>query len=1081
MLRRLLARCVRALGHSARDHVLAGGGAAICLATICQQIVVSFGTSPTVSLSLLMAVIIGLASGIAFSRPAAPEEKPHTELALLWLALAAWMIGTPWLLEWADRLVSHPRFLSPSEPLANAFLMFTLFLGVAGIPAWLSARLATRATVRRESDRTCGWQALGAAGGLTLWGFALAQILGPWLCAVVACGPGLAVATWRLLRTPPAPSEEGAAIQAEKSAAFSRAWGRSPGIGAMFLDAALAVGCGASLFASMAILEQLMPGTVYFSCAAAIGVALGVGLVLLVPGARKRRGLRADGRKLLLVGSLALCGVLLVGSFPVLIKVSLAINAFLAAPWLALAARGVLVALFTIPFGCAIGSCLAADATDETMPIRTGVRAWLICAVAGYAAGAWAIDEGIHPATVVVALASGLLACGAVRYAVWRHLPETRRTRWIAAAGAAIVLASPTYRSLCDFPAASRLLFNTNVFVAYRAGFGASLLPCLDEGRHVATFHGARGSVSSWKYGGAQLQLRKNGMPSGIVSCDTEVFPRFLPEGLQTVLPLVLHEKPKSLLLLGLGSGEPLLVGLAFPLPDIACWEPDTAHVRMIREVVGRQVGYDPLDGERVRLTTADPALALDAEERTFDAIVSCPEHVALLRAQSAYTQQYYRRVARRLSPQGVFCQRLSSIDLGPRPVQTIVATMQSVFRDVMAVEAAPGEMLLAATNDPEGLLQAKLVDRLQLPHVRGLLAQSGLDWSVLLNIPSCRQDGLATFVGTTIRRPNRAEDSRLTFSLPREVMRWADKPSEMHRALGPHSSRILSWVGEEEASAEVLRRLAEVTAQQKLMARYTDQYQSYRASLRMQVTKQSRGKIASKIQRVSASDDKAALHPEDARRLKYFVALSKAIGSRKPADIERLAAFAIPYDPMLSYFVHLEAAELYARSEPRDALRELQHRLHAVWYSSPRDSSLRNVVAALRLLRESPEAQADPGQRWDTLSALLQALQQRWEARSGTPSDVKRTIEEADETVLAAEQTFEAMEALTREAGLPPELWKSRQRVLERTLVRRVKAHRSELLPLLHNLREKAEVTAEEAEDEVDSADGSEASDGPE
>jgi hypothetical protein len=590
-------------------------------------------------------------------------------------------------------------------------------------------------------------------------------------------------------------------------------------------------------------------------------------------------------------------------------------------------------------------------------------------------------------------------------------------------------------------------LFSTSSFVAWQGGFDAKLLPYLDEGRLVGSVDGARSLTTVWKFGGNQLQWRDSGVPQGLVSCDPDVFPRSLSETLPTAFPLVLHEAPQSLLLLGLGTGEPLSAALAFPLPEIVCWEPDASHVRTLREVVAPETGIDPLEDDRVRLVVCDPALALDSQRHTFDAIVSSPGHASLLRVQAYFTREFYERVARRLAPEGMFCQRLSTIDLGPRPVAAVVRALQAVFGDVLAIEAGPGELLLAATNDPRGLIRPKLAERLQRPHVRGLLAQSGLDWSVVLNLAACRHDGLAEFCAT-VRRPNSAADSRLPFAFARDVMRWGAKQQELYAALSPHGGRLAAWIGPDGESAVLVRRLAEVTGQQDLMAKCNDQYWAYRASLRTQLTH----KPMSQIQQASATSERRETHPEDRRRIRYFQALGRAVKTKSCADIVRLAGFAAPYDPLLTYFVHLEAAELYARSVERDFAQELRHRLHGTWFSSPRDASLRNVVATLQLLREHPEAEPDPPRRFDQLNAALQALQQRWDARQGTrPRDVKATIDDIDTTVLAAQETFEVMENLAFEAGISADAWAARRTVLERTLIRPVKAYRSELLPHLH------------------------------
>jgi hypothetical protein len=360
---------------------------------------------------------------------------------------------------------------------------------------------------------------------------------------------------------------------------------------------------------------------------------------------------------------------------------------------------------------------------------------------------------------------------------------------------------------------------------------------------------------------------------------------------------------------------------------------------------------------------------------------------------------------------------------------------------------------------------------------VRGILAQSGIDWSVILNLPAYRNDALARFATQETRRLNLVDSSRLAFALPREVMRWGAKLQEVQETLGPHGGRLAGWIGEDGESRELVRRLSEVAGQQKIMANHSDQYWSYRATLRTQVTQKSR----SKIQQVSATDETQSMHPEDRRRLRYFTALGRATKTHSAADILSLERFEFPYDPLLSYFVHLEAAELYANSDERDVRQELRHRLHAIWFASSRDASLRNVIAALRLVREHPAAEPDAVQRWDTLNALVQALQQRWEARAGIhPTNIKRVIEDIDATVLAAEETFLAMETLTEEAGFPPENWAARQSALEKSLIRPVKAYRSDLLPLLQRKEAKRHAKAGEAADAETAIPEESASEGP-
>lgn len=1057
MFRRWLVSCARACTGPAVAQMTTGGLAAICLATVCLQFVAWLGTALPVSLSVVASAGLAL---VVSARRNSKDVSGRSFAPLGWsLALVAWMAATGWLLELADQLIARPDVISLALPARNVLLLLAFGLVLVAIPTVIIGEFV-RARCRPASGTTGSRLLMGAALGLVIWCFGAAQIAGPWLCAIVAASICVALSIRGALRAPREASTDQSIVPFEAPSPAPAESGALANLWNGVLEALLALACGGLIGASTRVLEQLIPGTLYLACFEAIGVVLGLALGLwLLPRWSPRFNI--EKLRLAVCVAVAVCGVTLVIAFPALVQISLWLSAYVASTPVLIWSRGLLAIGALVPAGILMAICSGAAGGESVR--RSAAPRWIVASVAGYCLAIGLGERELTTENLLLASAWWLTIAALFRYVGRQTIPHSWTSRGLYGAAAVVLAAALVWRQQYDAQLSAKLLFNTNVFVGLRSGYPAKLLPHLDEGRHVATIHGSRGASTVWTFGGRQLQIRENGIPTGVVSCDPDVFPRHTPEILQSALPLILHEKPQSLLLLGIGSSESLNAALVFPLPEIVCWEGDASRLRVIREVVTRESGADPFDEERVRVTEADPIVCLDAEPYTYDVVVSSPDHAALLRAQPQFTESYYRRAARRLAPEGIFCQRLQFVDLGPRPIRAIVRTMQAVFGDVLALEVAPGEMLLTGTNDPRGLIRPKLLQRLELPHVRGLLGQSGVDWSVLLNLPAYDHEALATFADAGPKSPNRAGNDRLAFSLPREVMRWAPKLQEVHQALSPHGSRLAAWLGSDADSQLLVRRLSEVKGQQDLMSDYSDQYWAYRASLRTQLTQKPR----SKIQQVSALGEKEQMHPEDLRRLRYFKALARAIKTHSSEDIQNLERYEFPYDPLMSYFVHLEAAELYAQAEHRDAPQELRHRLHAIWFSSPRDASLRNVVAAMTLLKDFPEAEPDPRRRWDTLNSLLQALQQRWEARAGVkPTDVKKVIQDIDTTVLAAEQTFDVMETLTKEADLPAEVWAARKGALDRTLIRPVKSYRSDMLPHLQRKKESKPVAEEKPAD---------------
>jgi hypothetical protein len=494
--------------------------------------------------------------------------------------------------------------------------------------------------------------------------------------------------------------------------------------------------------------------------------------------------------------------------------------------------------------------------------------------------------------------------------------------------------------------------------------------------------------------------------------------------------------------------------------------EGDAAAIDLHRDVVWPECRTRPLDDDRLQIVNLDPALAVACKGGVHDLIVSNPTHPALWHSSPYFTAEFYRRVSRRLAGDGIFCQRFQHVDFGCAPLQTIAATMRRAFQQVIAVRVGPGEILFLGTNSQRGLVRDGLIDRLQAQHVRRQLARVGWDWSIVLNLPLYGKESFAALAAQAPPRLNSAGNGRLAFTLPRELLRWGNKLGEVETALAKHGSRLLEWKNVDGSDPDLLRRLSDVVGQHKLMTSYTDQPWAYRKTLREDLTKSSR----SIIEQVSAQLPERSAHPVDKQRKEYLVALGKAAESRSP-DKDRLARLekaALPYDPLLTYFMHHEAAELYSRTEPRDVQAELAHRLYAAYFADARDRSIRNVASALDLLAEHPSVVPNAGRRWDHMNALIQTLKLRWDNRSSGPTSAARIeLVDVEKSISALEHAFAAMQSIRGDAGFTDSQWQARRQVVEVTLVRPLRTYRSRLLPHALEQRKKTQEILEKTDAE--------------
>lgn len=625
---------------------------------------------------------------------------------------------------------------------------------------------------------------------------------------------------------------------------------------------------------------------------------------------------------------------------------------------------------------------------------------------------------------------------------------------------------------------AAKVLFDSGVFVASRAATPWEQLPVLDEGRAAVVVEGDRGTLIAWKFAGSRFLVRENGIPKGTLTTNANLAPRFLPDMLPTVLPVVTHEKPQSVLLLGLRAGEPLAAATVFPLQRLVCVEADRGVAQLCRRLpltpgpsAQRGEGESThFDDDRLEVRVCDPAFAVRTMRETFDVIVVSADQPSLPQAANTFTVESLSAAAERLNEDGLLAIRFQHIDLGQRSVRALAATMLAAFRDVAAVEMAPGELLFLGTQSERGFSREGFIDRWQRPQVRQLLASAGWDWCAPLRLPMLNHAAIQELAGKLGGVTNVASRSTWPFRLPTDVMRWENKLQLVQNELAKHSRFLLAWGGEAADNADVAARLSEWELSRAIIRRHQDEFWAYRKQVKDHMTNSTRAMI----QQVSHTKTESGLHPDDDRRLKYFRTIGELAknSSLTESDLERLRRFESPFDPLVTPFLHQEVVELTSRCADRDPANELRHRLAGIYFSNSADRSIRNVTDALQFVNSTPDAITDKTERFDHVNALLQILLSRWTARGEfRPTSSRVALNDIERSIAAAEASFATLDTLAAEGIVPAAEWSARKQHLERRLVRPLRTYRGQVLQHYvknERTKEAAEYLPETTQDEV-------------
>ena len=569
----------------------------------------------------------------------------------------------------------------------------------------------------------------------------------------------------------------------------------------------------------------------------------------------------------------------------------------------------------------------------------------------------------------------------------------------------------------------ARLLFSSRVITAAQQEWPRRLHESLDGSRIIDRRETSDGTLTVWSQRGVSRLLRVDGIPAASWSENPLVSPRQSSEILSVVLPLVVHERPERVLQLGVGGGEGLRAGLGFPVNRIDCVEPN----RGLRGLVAADTAFDD-----VRLSWRHLSSALDVSSGSgdYDVVIATSVAPVSWRSESIRTVEFYRNVARQLAPGGIFCQVLSQRDVGSTAVTVPHATIRSAFGLSVQVQVGSGRVLVLASNGDTLLDRSGFVGRLQGPHVRAALAEMGWDWANVLQLPvqqmSEQSEGAIYHVGS----------GWLAAKLPVAALSGG---MSQDKALFPARPLLNLVTVEDEWVAELRERLADLLKGQKLLSRGSDGFRTYRSAVDQQIIERPRFVFESD----SNQGFRRSRHPVDRRRqqfLRVLGAIEKA-GEPTPDQIEQVMSFAEPFDPLLSEFVHREAAALWLKRSGDTAAGELPYRLHAVYFGRQSVDSVEDVHMAIRSLLRVEPTLGEAAVLWDHCNALLEVLEQRWSVdltRRGGAVKAAVTIELVGEL-------FDRMDSLVE---LDPRLgdrWDHRREVIELGLIEPLRIRRSQ------------------------------------
>ncbi|MCX7418437.1 MAG: hypothetical protein NT013_02725 [Planctomycetia bacterium] len=938
-----------------------------------------------------------------------------------------------------------------TDPFASTLSQITTFTGIAcvtlGVPT-----LCVLLVLTHQSH------VVTLAFGMCVAGFAICPWLGPQACGVIAAALGLVSFLISMIgltatQTASAPnSSDNSSNNISRNALASGCGSQAPET-PVFPTTRIVCWCVSFLALGLLwsvgqrLVRQIVPDSF-----ALMTAEWAVAMLCAAAGTAWTRFHRVQAQSPLVAGVMvASWFTFCLAMFPMSVYLALSENANVSQVWLLMPLRLLFAAVVLGPIAYCGGLLVNAQASGRAHSIGSSVALLLVLFAATVTN--WLLlsigVEAMAMAAIVTLLAtvavSGEWRPWVSQMSEFKKAGRFARLR-IGCIVAMVLMAISAPAFVRYRPAlAAKLLFDTNVFLAFRAGAPWGQLAVMDDCRVAIVAESEHGTLTAWKAHGSQFLVRENGVPRGTLASNADLAPRYLPDVLPSLLPLIVHEHPQQVLLLGMRAGEPLSTTAAFPVQRVLCIEADRGVVELCRKMMEPAGALSPFADDRFETRISDPSIAVRTLKEKFDLVISSPDQPSLPQAAVWFTEESLRAAAGCVKAGGLFALRFQHVDLTTKSVRILAKTMSSIFREVAAVEMAPGELLLLGTNSDRGFMRDGFVERLQRPHVRQMLASIGWDWSTPLRMGLQNAAAIEKLTAHQDAVSNRSATSTWPFQLPIDVMRWDNKLEQTRNVLAKNTHYLMQWGGQDADTPDVATRISEWELSRQIIRLHPDEYWAYRKQVKDHLTKSQRA-----IQQVSLTQTESGLHPDDDRRLRYFRAIGEASKNAHPreADLARIRRYEFPFDPLVSPFLHQEVIELTHRCDDRNANLELRHRLAAIYFSTNADRSIRNVADALQFVSSTPEAIPDKAERYDHLNSLIQMLSNRWLARGAfSPTTSRVALNDIERSIAAMEAAFTTIDALASEGAIPSADWTARRQFMDRRLVRPLRTYRGEVM----------------------------------
>jgi spermidine synthase len=264
-------------------------------------------------------------------------------------------------------------------------------------------------------------------------------------------------------------------------------------------------------------------------------------------------------------------------------------------------------------------------------------------------------------------------------------------------------------------------------------------------------------------------------------------------------LPLMAHEA-KRVAVVGWGSGVTAGAVLTHPVERVDAFEIEPAVVEGSAHF--DEVNGEPLEDPRLQMIVGDARALLRRSPEKYDVIISEPSNPWITGIANLFTQEYFRIVESRLSPDGIVCQWFHLYGMSEEATRSLVGTFGSVFPERLLFKLSSGrDVLLLGSRQPIRFPLPAMRRVFEDPERSAALGSIGLHYpfdllvELTLDTSGCEEFSRGAPLNTD-------DNMRLELSAPRTL--YIDRIEEIGQAFARHPVSVVDHVSGYRSVGEV-------------------------------------------------------------------------------------------------------------------------------------------------------------------------------------------------------------------------------------------------------------------------------------